>query len=208
MAGNIVYNEFGHITHWYLAVNTWLCGVIVSRLPLFTPVWCVRRCLRLPHDSLDAWAVAVPHQGPYSWVGHNTLWPVITPMIEHTATTSYSWARKTLYYLTMTVITLGPNTPRYNEGPSYAASQSRLMLTKYQLLLFISIIYRLKRHLLQHLLQCNLILWVVSALFKMFYSSFLFVSMLNRLLSKKTIIIGMLYDLPSNASWLIQYLSK
>ena len=67
-------------------------------------------------------------QGPYSWVGHKALWPVITPMIEHTATTSYSWARKALSYITVTVTTLGPNTPRYNAGPSCATSQSHQWL--------------------------------------------------------------------------------
>ena len=43
----------------------------------------------------------------------------------------------------------------------------------------------LKRHFWQHVLQCHLILWVVSALFKNLNSCFLFVSMLNRLLCKQ-----------------------
>ena len=71
--------------------------------------------------------------------------------------------------------------PRYNAGSSCVTSQNDYQIPD-------AIIHkhcRSKRHLLQHVLQCTLILWVASALLNMFNSSFLFVSMLNRLLCKQ-----------------------
>ena len=91
--------------------------------------WTIRSSLhnKILRCMQNSWREIADH-GPYSWVGHKVLWPVITPMIEHTATTSYSWARKALSYITVTVTTLGPNTPRYNAGPSCATSQSHQWL--------------------------------------------------------------------------------
>ena len=100
---------------------------LVTRTPLrehITPV--LKQLHWLPVECRITYKLMV--LGPYSWVGHKALWPVITPMIEHTATTSYSWARKDLSYITVTVTTLGPNTPRYNAGPSCATSQSHQWL--------------------------------------------------------------------------------
>ena len=106
-------------------------------------------------------------QGPYSWVGHNTLWTVLTPMIEHTAITSYSWARK------LCLISLGPSQlyDQTHPGITRVLAVSPRNHNDYHIPVAI-----IHRHYLFDIccsMYCTLILWVPSALLKVFTTSLL-----------------------------------
>ena len=105
-------HQTGYKWHYrrYQEGNTWMCGThcTIQRQQMDKKSDRVdtTRIDKAPGKTYNK-TIRQPYPPPgavdYSWVGHNTLWPVLTPMIEHTAITSYSWARK------LCVISLGPS---------------------------------------------------------------------------------------------------